>query len=151
MPSDRITCDWFLTNIIPERDYAKATVDMYNTRIKQLRASFENTLIEEVSVKNLSDFLETFSARSSLQIRQVATDIFKVAISRGLRPVGDNPAEATLKRKYKKTRKRLSLEEYKRIRFHAPAWMKNAMDLALLTLQRREDISKMKFEDITCM
>ncbi|ABC31274.1 Integrase [Hahella chejuensis KCTC 2396] len=26
--------------------------------------------------------------------------------------------------------------------------MKNAMDLALLTLQRREDISKMKFEDI---
>ncbi|WP_148212633.1 tyrosine-type recombinase/integrase [Hahella chejuensis] len=47
-----------------------------------------------------------------------------------------------------KTRKRLSLDEYLRIRFHSPAWMKNAMDLALLTLQRREDIVKMKFEDI---
>ncbi len=54
----------------------------------------------------------------------------------------------TLKRKEKKRRKRLTLEWYAAIRAQAAPWMQNAMDIGLLTLQRREDVAKMRFDNI---
>lgn len=45
------------------------------------------------------------------------------------------------------TRERLSLEQFLVIRDQAPVWLHNAMNLALVTGQRRGDILKLKFVD----
>ena len=40
------------------------------------------------------------------------------------------------------------MEGLKAIRDKSPRWLKNAIDLALITAQRRGDILDMKFEDV---
>lgn len=136
---------WFVQNIAPEREYKPKTLAMYQTQFNKLNAAMGEKSVEEVSVQDLAELMETQSPRSANQVRQVAVDLFKVAISRGLRQ--DNPAEATLKRREKKARKRLTLEQFDAIRQRCDPWMQNAMDLALITLQRRNDVSRMKFEN----
>lgn len=138
--------EWFFENVVPEREYKPRTLEMYQVQARKLSVSMGDVPVEEVSVQDLAELLEKYSARSANQIRQVAVDIFRVAMSRGLRT--DNPAEATLKRREKKARKRLTQEQYDAIRALAEPWLQNAMDLALITLQRRGDVARMKFENV---
>lgn len=138
--------EWFFENVAPEREYKPSTLEMYQVQARKLTAAMGDVPVEEVSVQDMAELLEKYSARSANQIRQVTVDIFRVAISRGLRT--DNPAEATLKRREKKARKRLTQEQYDAIHALAEPWLKNAMDLALVTLQRRGDVSRMKFENV---
>ena len=72
--------------------------------------------------------------------------MFNTAASRGL--CNDNPAEITLRRKQKKKRQRLTLEQFREMHANSPTWLQNAMEIALITLQRRQDIVSMKFSDI---
>ena len=138
--------EWFFENVAPEREYKPSTLEMYQVQARKLVAAVGDVPVEEVSVQDIAELLEKYSARSANQIRQVAVDIFRVAVSRGLRT--DNPAEATLKRREKKARKRLTQEQYDAIHALAEPWLRNAMDLALITLQRRGDVSRMKFENV---
>jgi integrase len=68
------------------------------------------------------------------------------AAAKGLCP--DNPASNTIPKLEKKQRKRHTVEGLKAIREKSPHWLKNAVDLALITAQRRSDILDMKFEDV---
>src|SRR5690554_203171 len=137
---------WFFENVAPEREYKPRTLEMYRVQARKLEAAMGDTAVEEVSVQDVAELLEKYSPRSANQIRQVAVDLFRVAISRGLRM--DNPAEATLKRREKKARRRLTQAQYDAIHALCPVWAQNAMDLALITLQRRGDVSRMKFENV---
>ncbi|MFC7296050.1 phage integrase Arm DNA-binding domain-containing protein [Marinobacter aromaticivorans] len=137
---------WWLENIAPEREYKKSTLEMYQVQMRKLIAAMGDTAVEDVDVQDLAKLLEDHSARTANQIRQVAVDLFRVAVSRGLRP--DNPAEATLKRREKKARQRLTQAQYDAIHARCPRWAQNAMDLALITLQRRGDVSRMRFDDV---
>ena len=73
-------------------------------------------------------------------------DVFNYAVAKGLTP--DNPAAATIPRKEKKKCKRHTMQGLLAIRAAAPQWLQNAIDIALITGQRREDIVTMKFEHI---
>jgi integrase len=53
-----------------------------------------------------------------------------------------------MNRKVVKARQRLSLAAYQAIHALAEPWLQNAMDLALLTLQRRDDTARLQFTDI---
>lgn len=140
-------CDWFNKHTIPEREYQPNTIGMYERRIKKLISELGSKPIEDVTVQDIATIMDQHTPRAANQFRQVAVDVFRVALSRGL--CADNPAEITLKRKEKKARRRLTLDQFKAIHKSAPNWLKNAMDLALITLQRREDITLMKFEKIS--
>jgi len=48
----------------------------------------------------------------------------------------------------KRQRERLSVEQYRKIHAAAPPWLQNAMDVALITLQGRNEVTHMKFADI---
>ncbi|WP_409077772.1 hypothetical protein [Pseudomonas syringae] len=71
-------------------------------------------------------------------------DFFNHAAAKGLCP--DNPAASTIKRVEKKQRKRHTAEGLKAIREKSPAWLQNAIGLALIIAQRRTDILDMRFE-----
>ena len=43
-------------------------------------------------------------------------------------------------------RARLTLDEFRRIYAEAPTWFQNALDLALITGQRRSDLVAMRFD-----
>ncbi|MCV6590673.1 MAG: phage integrase Arm DNA-binding domain-containing protein [Marinobacterium sp.] len=137
--------EWMQENILPDREYSPATIEMYERNFRKL-STYNDKPLDEITVHDVAALMDQQTPRVANQLRQVATDLFRVGMSRGLCP--DNPAEITLKRKEKKARKRLTLDQFKAIRAAAPFWLQNAMDIALLTLQRREDITLMKFDDI---
>jgi integrase len=74
-------------------------------------------------------------------------DVFRWAITQGLIEAGRSPVVATKVHKVTVIRERMSLEQFMAIRDHAPVPLRNAMNLALVTGQRREDIASMKFSD----
>lgn len=138
---------WFNREIIPKRNYSDKTIEMYNTKLGQIENGLgSNTPIEQIGVRDIAKVMETLTPRSGQQFRQVASDLFATAAGRGI--IETNPAELTNKPVTNKQRKRLTQEQFDQIKGNAPLWLQNAMDIALVTLQRRQDISLMKFEDV---
>ncbi|BAO88969.1 integrase [Caballeronia cordobensis] len=87
------------------------------------------------------------------KIRKRVQDVFRQAIENGLVEVGKNPADAVVKPKSEVRRSRLTLDEFKAILTVAREdagmrWMANAIELALVSGQRREDIVAMTFAQV---
>lgn len=133
-------------DVLPPRELAKATLDLYAVRFKQIRADFAERPIDQITIRMVAEFLEPLTPRASNQARAILIDLFNHAAAKGLCP--DNPAANTIPKIEKKQRKRHTLEGLKAIRDKSPRWLKNAIDLALITAQRRGDILDMKFEDV---
>lgn len=137
---------YYAEEVLPERELAKATLGLYDVRIRQITAVLGAHLVDEVTVMQVADFLDTLTARSANQARALLVDIFNHAIAKG--HCGENPAAITIPRKEKKMRKRHTAEGVKAIYGAAESWLRNAIDLALITAQRREEIVLMRFSDI---
>jgi len=138
--------DYYIFQILPQRDYADNTLKLYTEKANHIKEHFKQVPINHITVLEIANFLNLYPDRSSNQHRQIFIQIFKHAVGKGL--VDENIAEKTLPKIEKKQRKRLSLEQFELIYRNAPLHIQNAMDLSLITLQRRSDISKMKFSDI---
>lgn len=117
-----------------------------------LAADFAHKLLQDVTTKDVAAFVDEAAvsrgARMAGTIRSCLNDMFREAEVKGLISSGANPVTVTRKPKAEVQRDRLSLEQFLAIRDHASGWMANAMDLALLSGQRREDLSEAKFADI---
>lgn len=136
----------FLNQILPEQKLSKNTLRDYNNKFRVIHKEIGSIPIDEITVKDISKFLSKFPATQSNRYRSLLSVIFKYAVAEGL--AEQNPAAMTLNRKVIKARNRLSYEEYQKIYHLAEPWLQNAMDIGLLSLQRREDIVNMKFSDI---
>ncbi|MBA1290527.1 phage integrase Arm DNA-binding domain-containing protein [Pseudomonas japonica] len=132
--------------VLPPRELAKATLDLYSVRFKQIREAMGSIPIDQITIRMVAEFLKPLTPRSSNQARATLSDVFTHAAAEGLCP--DNPAANTIAKIEKKQRKRHTVEGLKAIREKSPLWLQNAIDLALVTAQRRGDILNMKFEDI---
>ena len=98
----------------------------------------------------LEEWLDKGQASTALNNRVVWIDLYREAQHAGEVPPGWNPPEATRKPIPKVSRARLSIEDWKAIFSVAPEghYIRNAMLLALVAGQRREDIVRMKFSDV---
>lgn len=138
--------DQFERDILPPRELAKATLELYAVRFRQFRAWWPSVAVDELTTRMMAQQLDALTPRASNQARALLVDIFNHAVAKGLCP--DNPAAALLPRIEKKTRKRHTVEGLKAIRAHSPEWLQNAIDLALITAQRRADVLAMRFDDV---
>ncbi|KHN68692.1 integrase [Acinetobacter calcoaceticus] len=109
-------------------------------------AEWNDKPLSSISLFMTNKLLENLPASTSIETRSLLIQIFDLAISKGL--VTENPAAQTIKRFRVKQRKRHTLEGLAKIRDVSPQWLKNAIDLAMLTTQRRIDIINMKWTDI---
>ena len=102
-----------------------------------------------IGTNHVSQFIDGVAANSgngmAKNMRSRLKDVFKRAITKGL--IKHNPVEASYVPQSTTTRERLSLEQFMDARKYAPTYLRNAMDLALITGQRRADIADMKFVD----
>jgi integrase len=138
---------------LKERNPAKNSIIQMKSNIRFIKASaFAEKQIDEISTLDVSNFLkETEKNRgpgAAAQTRGTLQDIFREAEVSGLIGAGKNPVTVTRAAKQIVKRDRLSLEQFLAIREHASTWLVNAMNLALLTGQRREDIAKAMFADV---
>jgi integrase len=79
------------------------------------------------------------------QLRSRLSDLFRTAESQGHIPQGASPVSATYAPKKVVKRERLTLEQFLAIRECANTTLQRAMNIAILTGQRREDIVDMQF------
>src|SRR6185503_3547236 len=111
--------------------------------------------VGKITPKQIADALKKATAErgasSASKLRGVLLDVFREAIENGHVEVGKNPVESVFKPEVTVTRSRLTLDDYKLIYTQATKepstrWIANAMELALVSGQRREDIGKMRFD-----
>jgi integrase len=138
--------EWFFSQIVPFKRYAENTIDIYKLRCKQISNAVGHKPVCLVSVLDIAGIMDSLSPRPAQQLRQVATEIFKTAAGRGLIEI--NPGELTNNPIYRKSRKRITWDQYLEILSIAPQWMKNTMELAVTTLQRRSDIARFRFDGV---
>ncbi len=134
----------------------KASRNTYKTRVNQLETIKEKlggVLLTEITTRHIAEFLDLWieGGKNTMagSMRSVLSDMFREAIVEGR--ISQNPVTPTRAPKIVVTRERLKLKTYNCIREAAdqlPAWFPLAMDLALVTGQRREDITNMRFSDI---
>lgn len=126
----------------------------------------QDTLLNDVTVRNIVEVLTSYQDRPRMaqSMRSAAIDIWKDAMQEGW--ANDNIPAKTRGLTAEVKRSRLTQEDYNKI--HAAAmkikdkWIVRAMELALVTAQRREDITAMEFrqtqtstawveEDVLCV
>lgn len=133
-----------------KRKLAKNTLRTKKCTSKAWEAALgSNTPIGQISVRNIVDVLDNYQDRPRMaqSMRSAAIDIWKDAMQEGW--VTDNIPDKTRSNCVEVVRSRLTLDDFNLI--HAAAlkmkdkWVVRAMELALVTAQRREDIAAMEF------
>lgn len=134
------------TEVLPPRGLAKATLDLYAVRFRQFRTAWPTQQVGEITIRMVATLLDSLTPRAANQARALLVDIFNHAAAKGLCP--DNPAASTIAKIERKQRKRHTVEGLRAIRDKSPEWLQCAIDLALITAQRRSDILSMRFDDV---
>jgi len=120
-------------------------------------ASFAHQDLLNISTRDISAFVESAvtqrGAAMAANLRSRLHDIFRKAEAKGFIDLGKNPVAPTNAPKVKVARSHLTLEDFKAILAEARkkpemCWAANAMELAIVTGQRREDIGALQFDQI---
>lgn len=138
------------TAIYRERDLADESVRNALMRLKRLDAEFGQQDIREISTMDVAKYLGAMAKEGKGQMaramRSLLRDVFMEAMAAGW--TDKNPVEVTKAARVTIKRERLTLEMWRLIYAEAKQpWLKRAMELAVLTGQRREDIASMLFKD----
>lgn len=106
------------------------------------------TVLENCSTRWCAEYLDGNHFGSAyVQYRAVLSQIFQFAQTKGW--INRNPVEPTRSSNhYEKLRRRLSVEQFKSIYTLAPEWMQIAMELALICLFGRAEVSAARYDHI---
>ncbi len=141
VPLDNINnlIDEFEREFIPEKKYSRKTLEGKLLLLRKHREVFGDESTSEITTRTIVLFLNTLSTDPYIKHRVILKDLFTFAIHQGYRET--NPVLVTMaKAAPKRKRKKHTLEGWNMIRVHAPEWLQRAMDIALLSLQRRSDL-----------
>ena len=123
--------------------------DSYLRRLAE--CEFAHRKLSDISTLMVAQYLDAYKvergAPSARQMRSKLHDVLRWAETQGLIEVGRNPVTATRAHKVTVARERMTLDQFLAVREHASVSLRNAMNLALVTGQRREDVLRMKFAD----
>jgi integrase len=133
-----------------KRGLAASSVATIGRRLNQLNKHFGQMDLKDITTFEISGYVKSIEAEGKSQMakamRSLLQDLFREAMAMGW--ATHNPVTVTRAVRTKVQRQRLSLELWKLIHVEAPTWLKRAMEIAILTGQRREDIHKMQFREV---
>lgn len=135
-----------------ETNPAENTLINYAVYWRRLeKADFAKRRLADIETEMIATYLKNYKeahgATAAMMMRARLKDIFRWAETQGLIKNGCSPVEATRAPKVVVARERMSLDQFLAIREKSPVWLRNAMNIAVLTGQRREDILSMRFSD----
>ena len=109
---------------------------------------FKNVPSVDIDLEHVNLYLKQYHANGSAEVQNrkvmFLKKLFSYAVDESI--MLDNPAtRKKLKKLDGKKRKRLSLDDFIRIKNHAPLWLKTAMELSLQTSQARLEVSRIKY------
>jgi hypothetical protein len=143
--------DHYISEILPKRKVngfplSDRTISEQTRILGNVSKEIGHHDIKTLSQRELAKYLNSLSTEEvHNKYRSILTTVFKHAISDGI--VKDNIAEKILKKDIgQRKRARLTIEQYDLIFEHATPEIKNAMELSLNTIQRREEIKSWRFD-----
>ncbi|ENA9695612.1 phage integrase Arm DNA-binding domain-containing protein [Salmonella enterica subsp. enterica] len=139
--------------LLRRRNLSANTYKIRSNQLAVIGEQLGSMVLSDVTTRHIATFLEQWivAGKNTMAgaIRSVLSDMFREAIVEGR--IERNPVEPTRAPKIEVMRERLRLEVYNATRAAAdqlPPWFPLAMDLALVTGQRREDVANMQFSHI---
>lgn len=133
---DRFENEW-----VRDRSYSSRTLDEIRIKLQRYRQDLGKRMIGQLDVLAIAEYLDGFSNNAYTKHRGLLVQIFAFAVAKGL--ADRNMAELTLvKKEEEKKRQRHTLEGLMKVitAQTTPDWLCRAIRLALVSLQRREDI-----------
>ncbi len=132
----------------PERTWTESTEGLNNNIFDRMTALIGNREVATLTVRDCASFLRevTQGSRARQQFRLALQWVLACAVEEGW--IDTNPALQTRKAVFKRKRERLTKDVYDKIYEKAPPWLRNAMDISLYTLLRREDVVSLCFTDV---
>lgn len=156
---DRVTigpdtvADWVPIYLarVAARNVAQETVARIRRAVEAFAVGHGHLPVSAIGTRHVADYLVTIASETMrAKARTALQDCFREAITAGW--IERNPASDTRAATPAVGRARLSLDEYRRIHSwslaHQPAWATRAIELALVTAQRRSDVAAMRFADV---
>lgn len=137
--------------LFAERKLSASSNKNVGMRLNRLTAVFGSKGIKDITTMDVADYLTGMAKEGKAQMaramRSLLRDVFAEAQARGWADA--NPVEVTKAARVNIKRERLTLELWKAIYEEATKpWLRRAMELAVLTGQRRDDIASMLFKDV---
>lgn len=133
---DRFEAEW-----LPTRSYAARSLQEIKFKLTRYREDIGSRMVGQLDVLEVAEYLDQFSNNAYTKHRGLLVQIFAFAVAKGL--AERNVAELTLvKLEEEKKRQRHTVEGVEKILAYegTPDWLRRAIRLGLLSLQRREDI-----------
>ena len=133
--------DRFEAEYLPDRKLAESTLKETRIKLERYRADLGKSMIGQIDVLAMAEYLDQFTNNAYTKHRALWIQLFAFAVAKGL--AERNCAELTLQKKeQEKVRQRHTVEGVQKIlnASTTPPWLKRAIRLALLSLQRREDL-----------
>lgn len=133
---DRFEKEW-----VSSRGYADRTLREIQFKLARYREDMGGLLMGQLDVLTIAEYLDGFENNAYTKHRGLLVQIFAFAVAKGL--CERNSAELTLvKKEAEKKRQRHTLDGLNTILNYSGTlpWLKRAIRLGLLSLQRREDI-----------
>lgn len=139
--------------LLGKRRLAKNTLHMYGVWLRRFRAEFGDDVrlaaITALQVSEKLEAIEQATPTTAKQLRGLWYDIFREAELAGWIPKNENPVRDTRTRRVSIRRARLTTEVFQRILTATKLpWLRNAMLLALVSGQRRENVIPARFTDV---
>jgi integrase len=140
--------DRYQADVISRKKAAVGTIKAWQYRLNRLKQDLGHILVRSFTVKDCAEYLDAnFSRNPYIKHRTTLVELFRYAIVKGIRET--NPAEITYSSTQdQKERQRMTPGQFKALHQAAPEWLKIAMELALLTLLGRWEITHVKFSDV---
>lgn len=126
---------------LPARKLAASTLNETRIKLQRYRRDLGKRMIGQMDVLAMAEYLDAFGGNAYTKHRGLWVQVFAFAVAKGL--AERNVAEMTLlKKEQEKVRQRHTVEGVAKILSAdtTPAWLKRAIRLAVLSLQRREDL-----------
>lgn len=142
----------YTSNTLPRKknrrgqSIASKTLTEYKRYIARAIAAWGTTPIAQITRRHVAEFLDQFPDATYNRTRNALRGLFADAVAGGV--IDANPVDGTAIRTEVVQRKRLTHDQYRAIHAVAEPWLQRAMDLALLTLQRREDLVRLTKNDV---
>lgn len=136
---------------LKKRRLAENTRRSYKSLLNRVRADLgEETLVARVTTLRIAEVLTALrdagKERQAQAFRSFLKDFFRAGVAEGW--IDTNPVLVTAAPGVEVKRARLTLEVFLQVRDAADGWLVNAMNLAVVSGQRREDVAAARMADI---
>lgn len=139
--------DEFEKHFLPQKKYSSSTLKEKLYKLAEYRREFGLREVASITTRDMALFINEKPTSSYIKHRDLLKDLFGFACHQGYR--NDNPAAVLMEKTGEDVQRKPHTQEgYDTIYKIAPDWMQRAMEIAVTSLQRRADLTRLHKDQV---